>query len=98
MKHKHAEVIKAWVDGAIIEYRTLEINGKWSIWYQVNEPAFYTTDDFEYRIKPTNDKQSFFVYDKHNKQFVEYEKGKKGDLLVTFDGKTGKLKQAEVIQ
>jgi len=98
MKHKHADLIHAYADGAIIEVRILCINEKWSNWQQTNEPAFYITHDFEYRIKPSNDKQSFFVYDKHNKQFVEYEKGKKGDLLVKFDGKTGKLKQAEVIQ
>jgi hypothetical protein len=97
MKHKHAELIHAYADGAIIEFRVLFINEKWSCWQQTNEPAFYITDNFEYRIQPTSEKKSFFVYDKHNKKFVEYEKGKKGDLLITFDAVTDKLISAEII-
>lgn len=45
MKHKHAELIKAWADGAEIEY---EYDGEWIIC--LSNPAWQT--NVEYRIKP----------------------------------------------
>ncbi|MFZ3286576.1 MAG: hypothetical protein WA191_06970 [Telluria sp.] len=44
--HVHAEVIKAWADGAKIEF--LKRNGDG--WERVNNPSFNT--DFQYRVKP----------------------------------------------
>lgn len=44
--HKHAEVIKAWADGAEIEYRDLPDPQ----WYDAPCPNWYT--NFEYRVKP----------------------------------------------
>lgn len=49
---KHAEIIKAWADGAVIQYR--EHNGSWSD-VRRNNPCW--GDDDEYRIKP--DKQDY---------------------------------------
>ena len=89
MKHIHAELIKAWADGAKIEIK------KDGVWIDASSPSWRF--GFEYRIQPTSIKKSFFVYDKHNKKFVEYEKGKKGDLLITFDAVTDKLISAEII-
>jgi hypothetical protein len=46
MKHKHAELIHAWADGAEIDVfikHSLE-------WVQAEPPAWF--DDYEYRIKP----------------------------------------------
>ncbi len=43
---KHAEVIKAWADGAEIEY--LNIEGKWVLCE--GNPSWYNSD--EYRVKP----------------------------------------------
>ena len=42
--HKHAEVIKAYADGAVIQINS--ING----WEDLYNPAFYPM--YEYRIKP----------------------------------------------
>lgn len=46
--HKHAELIKAWADGAAIQHQSL---GKEGVWYSIGEPAWcpFTV----YRIKPT---------------------------------------------
>lgn len=44
--HKHAEIIKAWADGAEIEGRQ-DSTQPWKVW---REPAW--NRDFEYRIKP----------------------------------------------
>ena len=45
MKHKHAELIKAWADGAVIQQRWLHEE-----WKDVINPRW--DRDFEYRIKP----------------------------------------------
>ena len=44
--HKHAELIKAWADGAQIECHYKSLNK----WYVVNDPAW--SGDFEFRVKP----------------------------------------------
>lgn len=44
MKHKHAELIKAWADGAQIEAKC---NGKWEY---MKRPSWF--EDHQYRIKP----------------------------------------------
>ena len=48
MKHKHAELIKLWADGAEIQYRV----GQYSQWEDcLDTPAWKL--NFQYRIKPT---------------------------------------------
>jgi len=60
MKHKHAELIKAWADGAIVEEYRPNLN-------QWVEPQPYPIWDarFSYRIKPEPqyfEPQFFYVY------------------------------------
>jgi hypothetical protein len=97
--HKHAEVIKAWADGAEIE--TLSKLQK--CWVGVSHPAW--EEDYEYRIKPEPDVVLYSIV--HNitndRAFVSnayaiYE-GEMCDcnLKLTFDSETGKLKSAKVI-
>jgi hypothetical protein len=45
-RHKHADVIHAWADGAEIQYRRY----KEEQWVDVDSPCF--NPGFEYRIKP----------------------------------------------
>ena len=45
--HKHAELIKAWADGADIEYQSRASGG----WYCAVEPDW--SSKFKFRIKPT---------------------------------------------
>lgn len=49
MKHKHAELIHAWADGAEIQYETA-----WCEWKDVSHPQWFDTDT--YRIKPEEKK------------------------------------------
>lgn len=45
--HKHADVIKAWADGAQIQFRSEYSNG----WEDcIHDPIWY--DDTKYRVKP----------------------------------------------
>ena len=46
--HKHAELIKKWADGAIIQLK--QINGEWADTTH-NDPSW--GNEFEYRVKPT---------------------------------------------
>jgi hypothetical protein len=88
--HKHAELIKAWADGAVIQH--LAMNG---LWYDVAEPSWVI--DYSYRIKPkdvvlsgwierTGVGSQFFAFNHPN-----------DNIKLTFDGETGKLKSAEVL-
>jgi hypothetical protein len=92
--HKHAELIKAWADGAEIEY--------WRNPYgwencAFNQPAW--GDDAKYRIKPEPKPDLNFYYhidkETHFSSFLTMPYYL--NLKLTFDGETGKLKTAEVI-
>ena len=63
MKHKHAEVIKAWADGAEIEYRFIyAISGECSNWIKFADEIWQNSDSVEYRIKPvTNHERVVFL-------------------------------------
>lgn len=86
-RHKHADLICAWANGAEIERKSC---GKWithewtDIWHH----------DFEYRIKP-QPKPDVVCYYKPMRNDRTRLPG--DDLKLTFDGETGKLKSAEVI-
>jgi hypothetical protein len=46
MKHKHAELIKAWADGAVIQSRNYSVES----WVDNQRPIW--AHDTEYRVKP----------------------------------------------
>jgi hypothetical protein len=50
--HKHAEIIKAWADGAAIQCRMIDRGGHW---IDSDDPHWLCT--FEYRVKPEPKKQ-----------------------------------------
>lgn len=92
--HKHAELIKAWADGAEIQVRAA-LGGPW---VNISDPQWH--EDQDYRISPDD---SDVVYTTH----IEYDFGwkwvnttstKRHNLKLAFDEKTGKLKSAEVIR
>lgn len=53
--HKHAEVIKAWADGATIEY----FDGADEVWCVVNTPGFHGS--VKYRVQPETKKHKYRV-------------------------------------
>jgi hypothetical protein len=53
--HKHAELIKAWADGAEIEY----YEDFYDSWRPVSSPAWI--EDIKYRIKPHVEKKFIFA-------------------------------------
>ena len=102
--HKHAELIKAWADGAEIEYR--DRHNTWTLLPQQGD--WDDHPNFEYRIKPEPkpDVVRYACYDRfQNSEFMQLRlyrvmqniDSHTGQLKLTFDGETGELKSAEVI-
>jgi hypothetical protein len=98
--HKHAELIKAWADGAEIEWQD-----KWGEW----QPFFLTHSWYEeknYRIKPKPDyvstRRVFLKYCDSFGYYAETENnalsGRPNNVRFTFDFETGELKSAEVLK
>jgi hypothetical protein len=90
MKHKHAELIKKWADGAEIQ-----VKNKYNEWVDDESPNWGL--NLQYRIKP-EEKQDFAV-----SACVKFKLGVQGDYLelakignhnveFLFDGTTQKLK------
>lgn len=51
--HKNADVLKAWADGADIQYRCFTSDGQLAIdWEDMSAPGQLSGRVFEYRIKP----------------------------------------------
>lgn len=90
--HKHAELIKAWADGAEIEWNSPRDKE----WLPKNHSEWFI--HFDYRIKPEPklDIEKYYQVFK----FVIYSDETirpTTNLKLTFDGETGKLKSAEVL-
>jgi hypothetical protein len=99
--HKHAELIKAWADGAEIEikhrlgsWESMQTKGEW-------------IEDYEYRIKPESKPDVFRNFLFVEKMACAYTfidvtglPRKEGEqwIRVYMDGETGELKSAEVLK
>jgi hypothetical protein len=103
--HKHAELIKAWADGAEIEIELLIGASLKPEWYEDGSPEWHK--DRKYRIKPEpkTDIVKAFMLESHPLCGLRFydatgfsrEKDEQR-ILVTFDGETGELKSAEVLK
>lgn len=91
MKHKHAELIKAWADGAEIEYRYTA----YEEWASINTPTWM--EDFEYRIKPESVKVvRYLLIDNSFTLHCFVEKQKNSNLKLTLIDNV--LVEAEVLK
>lgn len=94
MKHKHAELIKAWADGAEVE--------TWDCgyWY-LNKNPDWSDSRYEHRIKsdpkPDVIEETHIVYEFECNDWTLHPT-KKPNIRFCFDGKTGKPKLAEVLK
>jgi hypothetical protein len=98
--HVHAALIKAWADGAIIQYK----NETTDTWMTVSDNCFFWLTSREYRIKPEPkpDAVYYVVIDKdtfsgvyRSQQSTMNQKIQQVKLL--FDGETGEFKLAEKV-
>ena len=93
--HKHAELIKAWADGA--EIQCLKSTG----WETIPQP--YWSEICDYRIKPEPKPDVVGTFYFNCDTMHNHVAGMKADLedsnvKLTFDGETGELKSAEVLK
>ena len=92
--HKHAELIKAWADGEIIQFHSHDDK-----WFDTanNFPAW--EEDQKYRIKPKPDKSNFemFYFYKKGELLSCTMENEKPNLKLIFTGE-GKLKDAKVLK
>jgi hypothetical protein len=90
--HKHAELIKAWADGATIEVRM----GSDDDWMKLApHPAW---DSVEYRIKPEPKPDVIREYIcTLSGMYYAPDLCQRPNLRLVFDGETGKLIKAEVL-
>ena len=91
--HKHAELIKAWADGAKIEVFYSEDE-----WEEIANPTW--NPDAKYRIKPEPKPDITqcrrIGIDRDNYMFFSCTDS--ANVRFTFDGETRKLKKAEVLE
>jgi hypothetical protein len=98
-KHVHAELIKAWADGAEIEF--LNTFSTEPSWKEASHPCW--TLDTKYRVKPRPkpDHVYYGVFERKGSVLLRSCFTKVNDdgdeLKLTFDGETGKLKSAEIL-
>ena len=93
MKHKHADLIIAWANGAPIQWK--DRHGQWE---DMGEPLW--AENHEYRIKP-EPKPDYLQYINFHFNLcvidLKERPFNKANLKLTFDGETGYLKSAEVL-
>ena len=97
MRHKHADLIYAWADGAQIQWK--DRDGQW---HDMGEPLW--SEKHEYRIKP-EPKPDIIKFINVRLQYKDIGicrwdscDSLYANLKLTFDGETGELKSAEVIK
>jgi len=100
MRHKHADLIHAWAEGAEIECREICSSDMWTGYHKSSSPQW--RDDFEYRIKPTPKPDVVWYASPRIGgdmcAFMSKIPVAESNLKLTFDGETGELKSAEVIK
>lgn len=109
--HKHADVIKAWADGATVQVKGYYTD-QWKTISDCETPVWHS--ELEYRVKP-EPKPDVITYAcikgmcEHRRPDVICSSNNnwnldcrpsytnKANVKFTFDGETGELKKAEVI-
>lgn len=95
--HKHAELIKAWADGAPIEFYSKQFDR----WVLADNSALHWHPNYEYRImpKPKPDVVKYvYVTNYTHEVFMCEGFHEIPNLKLTWDGETNKLKLAEVLE
>ena len=92
-RHPHHGLIVTWAADTSRVVQRKSINGDWT---DVAAPSW--SDDTEYRFKPEPkpDVVESVIMDLHGYRYPT--QGEKPNLRLTFDGETGKLKAAEVLE
>ena len=91
--HKHAELIKAWADGADIEHQHYVGDS----WADSHNPGWFDNVLYRLRTTPKPDVLKYVVVHPGGAGILSKCQCKYDNLKLTFDGETGDLKLAEVL-
>lgn len=92
--HKHAELIKAWADGAEIECRTNISSG----WISADTPRWYEGTEYRLAKKPPPDQIFFTEITIHGVAAWSKERNELIDnVCLIFDGENYKLKKVKIL-
>lgn len=99
--HKHAELIKAWADGAEIQVYDMNGNG----WYEDVRPTWNEHRAYRIKPEPKPDIVKSFVLEANPilglrlNEISGFQKQPHEDWIrIVFDGETAKMKSAEVLK
>lgn len=98
MKHKHAELIKQWADGAEIEWVGATKYDGTKLWSVVANPTW--NESHEYRIKPEPKPdvvEDVFIWKSPVDGYPMMVRHDIPNLRLFFDGESGVFKNARVI-
>jgi hypothetical protein len=93
MKHKHADLIKAWADGAEIE----EWQEHLQAWETDKNPTWFTGQIYRIKPEPKPDYRKYFVYHSERPCIYPCTSNQIANIALYFDGETNQLKDAKVI-
>jgi hypothetical protein len=104
-KHIHADVIKAWADGAEIQARcrtSLSLD-TWGGWCTVENPEWLPHQEYRIKLPPKPDMVFYGALDEPVRGafslgscFTRHQDSR-DKLKITFNGETGKLKSVEIL-
>lgn len=94
MRHKHADFIHKWADGAELQ-RYDAIMCRWA---DDKNPNWLEDTKFRIKPEPKPDVVEYYRLGKHRFLSASREEGEYTNLKVTFDAETGELKAAEVLK
>ena len=91
--HPHAEMIREWAldTSRKVQFRSCKV----APWMDIEEPSW--TTEYEYRFKP-EPKPDHRIYTHVLNNSLQFSCGTTPNVVFTFDGDTGKLKDAKVMK
>ena len=109
--HKHAELIKAWADGAVIQRKIIRTGENIDepiisySWLTENMPMWSIHEEYRIKPEPKPDVEKFFILEANPilglrlNEIAGFKKQPHEDWIrVVFDGETAKMKSAEVLK
>lgn len=105
MKHKNAEVISAWAEGKVVQFKHPSFTGWTDYDSKIHTYGPWDGANYQWRIKPEV-KPDFVRIMKFISNRVHFKDGfyistviceSTPDIEVTFDGETGKFKSVKAI-
>jgi hypothetical protein len=102
--HKHAELIHAWADGAVIERLWTDPHYKDKCWLIDQHPTWEPWEDYRIKPEPKPDRTKHYlafegrIYSEGDAHPFAGSGYATPNLKLFFDGETGELKSAEVLK